>query len=299
MRDDLAVVNPNYKNDVTSEGEWIYPLPKLKQLYAASNTDKLFNYSKLSKWSAELPNLTSCRNAFKGIAGLTEWTVGFPALKGGTYLQIFETRYLKKFSGSLDNLTNGHMLFWYCTVLEEFSSDLPSLSTGGAMFHYTKLNKTSVLRILNTIPSYTSGSHQLDIGIHIDHKYDPEINFALKMADGNYEPLNLPIDEETGEFLEPTESKGWTLTIQWNGTVTENAYPSPQTTFSLRPQIITIYAKLGEIENPNGEKESFLDWGHYVTNWEENGYQEFSSLEEAYEHFNLEFPKETLDNPIE
>lgn len=164
------------------------------------------------------------------------------------------------------------------------------------MFVNAQLNKQSTLNVLNSIPLYTSGKHPLTIGIHIDHKYDPEINFALKMADTNYEPLNLPIDEETGEFLEPTESKGWTLTIQWNGKVTENAYPSPQTTYSLRPQMITIYAKLGEIENPNGEKESFLDWGHYVTNWEENGYQEFSSLEEAYEHFNLEFPKETLDN---
>lgn len=91
--------------------------------------------------------------------------------------------------------------------------------------------------------------------------------------------------------ISSAEVKGWTVTVQWNGTPTTKTSSS---TFSLRKPL--IYAKLGEIENLNGEKESFLDWGHYVTNWEENGYHEFSSLKEAHEHFNLEFPKETLDN---
>jgi hypothetical protein len=41
------------------------------------------------------------------------------------------------------------------------------------------------------------------------------------------------------------------------------------------------------MELPDGTTENFLDWGHYVTNWEENGYTEFASVEEAEQHFNI------------
>jgi hypothetical protein len=77
------------------------------------------------------------------------------------------------------------------------------------------------------------------------------------------------------------ESKGWTLTVQWNGTATAQT----ASTFGLRKP--PIYAKLGTMERLDGSTVSVLDWGHYVTNWEENGYQEFASVEEAEEYFNI------------
>jgi hypothetical protein len=49
-----------------------------------------------------------------------------------------------------------------------------------------------------------------------------------------------------------------------------------------------IYAKAGELERPDGTTERILDWGHYVTRWEERGYEQFRSLESAYEYFGLE-----------
>ena len=62
-----------------------------------------------------------------------------------------------------------------------------------------------------------------------------------------------------------------------------------------------MYAKLyySEIDS----QEHFV-WGHYVTNWEENGYKEFSNLEEAYDFYGLEPPQEEfieekLDNSAE
>ena len=116
-----------------------------------------------------------------------------------------------------------------------------------------QLSKESTLAILNTIPSYTSGSHPLTLGIHVDHKTDDEVLSAIANA----------------------EAKGWTLTVQWNGTSTAQT----TSTFGLRKP--SIYAKLSEIERSDGSKEQIIDWGHYVTNTEE--YQEFSSLEEAYE----------------
>jgi hypothetical protein len=98
------------------------------------------------------------------------------------------------------------------------------------------------------------------MGIHIDHQSDEEVLTAISSA----------------------EAKGWTMTVQWNGTPTATT----ASTYGLRKP--TIYAKLGETVDINGEMKPSLDWGHYVTNAEENGYQEFSSIEEANDYFNIE-----------
>ena len=46
-----------------------------------------------------------------------------------------------------------------------------------------------------------------------------------------------------------------------------------------------IYARVSEMERPDGTTESVLEWGHYVTKPED--YQKFSSLEEAREYFGI------------
>lgn len=98
------------------------------------------------------------------------------------------------------------------------------------------------------------------------------MNLALKKADINYVP-EVELPEEV------TEGKGWTLTVQWNDTQTAQA--STMAAGSL------IYAKVGEHELPDGTTERYLDWGHYVTDWEARGYEQFRSLESAYEYFGL------------
>lgn len=101
----------------------------------------------------------------------------------------------------------------------------PNLSEGSEMFSPSRLDKKSTISILESLPAYTSGSHPITIGIHVDHKYDPEVNVALKKCQNSY---ITPI-EELGATLpeEITTDKGWTITAQWNGTATENAYPAP------------------------------------------------------------------------
>ncbi|MBR5185596.1 MAG: hypothetical protein IKW19_04790 [Akkermansia sp.] len=108
--------------------------------------------------------------------------------------------------------------------------------------------------MLNTIPTWNDGaSHLLTIGIHVDHKADDEVLEAIANA----------------------EARGWTLTVQWNGT------PTAQTaaTYGLRKP--PIYARVSEKEN--GER--YLDWGHYVT--DPSGYEQFRSVEAAREYFGL------------
>ena len=130
------------------------------------------------------------------------------------------------------------------------------------MFTRAILNKQSALNVLTSIPTYTSGSHPLTIGIHIDHKTDDEVIAAIANA----------------------EAKGWTLTIQWNSTPTAQA----AVTYGLRRP--TIYARVSEMQNPDGTTERVLEWGHYVTDPE--NYEEFRSVEAAREYYGL--PEEPL-----
>lgn len=312
---EIASVNPDYRTDLTEDGAWEYPLSQLKSVPAlVPSSDGIdnffFRYSPIKKIDIELPKLTTATNLLRASSiesarilapvcsyakSWFEWTSSFRdcylylpnatsivTMFIGTKIEELtaenfvcdsviniwglaeSAKKLRRVSIQLDYLETANNAFASCTSLTSFEADLPKLKSGAGMFNTCKLNKESALRILNTIPTWTSGTHALTIGIHIDHQNDEEVVAAITAA----------------------EEKGWTLTVQWNGT------PTAQTvsTFGLRKP--PIYAKLATMEHPDGTIENFLDWGHYVSNAEENGYQEFSSKEEAYEHFNLETPTE-------
>jgi hypothetical protein len=74
--------------------------------------------------------------------------------------------------------------------------------------------------------------------------------------------------------------------VQWNGTPTAQA-----STFAMGS---LIYAREEERELPDCTMDRFLDWGHYVTNWEERGYEQFRSVEAAREYYGLPAEDENL-----
>jgi hypothetical protein len=230
---------------LTSDGWWIYPAPKLRD-----NTYGFF--SKGTKPSA-INNVTHI--VVDGDM-LGNW--------GGYWVNCaYVWAYSRKLVYvKLTNYKPIYMLGWFqqCTNLRHVEVDYSLMSSRlGAIYDGCQLDKESVL-LLNNLPNtkLTNESDKvLTIGIHVDHQ----------------------MDEEIIETISNIESKGLNVTVQWNGTPTTQ----PASIFGLRKP--SIYAKLSEIERPDGSKEQNLDWGHYVTNPEE--YQEFSSLEEAYEHFGL------------
>lgn len=249
--EDLQAVNANYKNDLTPEGEWKWKLPKMRQLMVEGKYDgAFFGVRALKKWRVALPMLSVANYAFQD-SGITEWHVDLPALVSYAY-HAFSCG-IVIFAGRLDNLSNGEAMFWYATSLREFRSALPKLSGGNMMFDRTVLDKDSVLRICSSIPAYTSGTHKLTLGIHVDHQTDEYVINAIAEA----------------------EAKGWTLAVQWNGTATAAA----ASTWGRRKP---VFARLGE---PMADGTPTLDWGHYVT--DPSGYTEFASLDEAKEHFNI------------
>ena len=112
---------------------------------------------------------------------LTEWVADMPNLKNGVLngndgthgVFTFCSR-LSKFVGDLSSLTDGYKMFYTCSALSEFVGDLSSLENGSQMFDGDnaitgcKLNAESVECILESIPTYTDGTHNLGLGIHVD-----------------------------------------------------------------------------------------------------------------------------------
>lgn len=281
---DMVAVNPDYKNDLTPDGEWLYPLPKL------NNAIVLFkNASSLKKIGIDFPAVDNGAELFNGCGNLEFFNVRkFPKLTNASYFlrspkiktlkceftvakELFASfmlcSVLEASEITAPELVNAGALHSFDGKLRHFRCTLGKLSNGGSMLNGCILDKDSALHVLNDIPAWSDGgTHNLTIGIHIDHQTDEEVVAAIADA----------------------EAKGWTVTVQWNGTATVQAV----STFSLRRK--PVYAKVGNMVLPDGTAEQYLDWGHYVTNAEANGYMEFSSVAEAREYFGLPAEQEEL-----
>lgn len=72
---------------------------------------------------------------------------------------------MTSWNADLPALSNGEWMFHYCDKLTSFDGALSSLSGGNFMFDSCKLDLTSVNRIVSAVPSYTSGSHTIHIGV--------------------------------------------------------------------------------------------------------------------------------------
>jgi hypothetical protein len=249
---DMQAVNPDYKNDLTKDGAWVYKLPNMTNLNSA------FAGSAVRRFAVELPNVTSLQRAFEG-SDIEIFKSTAPKHASAAFSITFSgCKSLEVVDCDMSNVDEIFQNFSNCPKLRVVTSSFPKVKTMFQAFKGTQLDKESSVRILTSVPApYTdSNRYTINIGIHIDLKADADVVAAIAAA----------------------EEKGWVVAVQWNGTATAAA----ASTYRLRRN--PVYAKPGE---PMEDGTRVLDWGHYVTNAVENGYTEFSSLEEAKEHFNI------------
>ena len=249
---EMAAVNADYKNDLTPAGEWLYPLPKLK-----ATDNKLF--AKVRVFKSYMPSCLQAWTIFE--ANVIEYfECDMPAMNNTGYM-FYNNQKFRYAKADLSSVGSTNYMFYLAGNLVDCYVKLSKLRDDNTLWNGCQLNKASVLYSVPTLPTWTDGgTHRFTIGIHADHEGDADIEAAIAEA----------------------EAKGWAVTVQWNGTATAQA----ASTFGLRRK--PIYAKLGEMVLPDGTQKTILVWGHYVTNWEARGYQEFTSVEEAKEYFNVE-----------
>lgn len=154
-------------------------------------------FSICESWTTVLTLLENGLNMFTECSKHKSWNVDLPSLKTGRGMFSYSWE-LGSFKSYLPVMTDGQSMFAGDSSLKVFEADLPALDNGSGMFSNCQLDKNSALRVLNSIPTYTSGTHNLTIGIHVDHQNDAEVLAAIDAA----------------------TAKGWTLTVQWNGTAT-------------------------------------------------------------------------------
>ena len=122
---------------------------------------------------------------------LTTWVGDMPNLESG-YDMFANCATLTTFIGDLSSLKHGNQMFIGC-ALTTFIGDLSSLENGDNMFEGCKLSTETALEIVETLPTYTSGTHRITISV----------------TSGSSALL--------GEIAELAEAKGWSLTLKTDG----------------------------------------------------------------------------------
>ena len=242
--------------------------------------DMFSNCLNFTTFSSDLSSLRSGYRMFYYCSNLVSFSSDLSSLEEGQYM-FANCSQLTSFTTDLSNLTNGNQMF-YNTNLKSFSSDLSSMTNGTGMFYNCKLDAQSVANIVHTLPTHeTNGT--ITIGIGCDNTEADQLLFAQEC------------DCETWqELLDDFSAKNWTVTFQCNG--------RPTTTYGMRRgETLPIYAKLEEVIMPTDEKEhkphydytsadgsKFYNINYFhSTNGSTEGYDVFSSLEEAISTYNV------------
>ena len=232
------------------------------------------NCSNLESFISGLSNLTDGTWMFQGCSNLTSFSSDLSSLTNGYYMFMY-CENLTSFSSDLSSLTDGVSMFMYCENLTSFSSDVSNLFEGSDMFFNCKLNAQSVANIVHTLPINEANGY-ITIGIGCDDTEADQLIFAQEC------------DCETWqELLDDFSAKNWTVTFQCNG--------RPTTTYNIRrSETLPIYTKLEEVTDEkyaqytsaDGSKFYNINYFH-STNGSTEGYDVFSSLEEAISTYNV------------
>ena len=271
---DIKAVNPDYQNDLTSDGSWIYPLPVYANAsvfaddsYGIFSSSKaaiqpvyLYYYTevtnmqshlargnkKLKKVIIESPNLNSIRYSFNGCVNLEEAEFYMPKLQG----------VLNAFAGCI-NLRRFNLVLPLGTACDHGGE----AENAAGLCLSSQIDAESAIRLLDSLPE--RNSYKIGLGIHVDLQTDEDVLAAIAGAEG----------------------KGWIVTIRWNGTPTSGISTLDLEEIYAKVTILDDeQAQYGEYTNENGNR-CTLDWGHYVT--DTTDYKLFFSLVEAEQYFKL------------
>lgn len=105
-------------------------------------------------------------------------------------------------------------MFYNCSKLTSFNSTLPALAYGQDMFYGCILDEASVLRILNSIPTYTSGTYKLHLGKRTNYQTSDKVAAKLRTSTGGTVSTPIPAATNYRCVDDDGNDKGWTITVQ-------------------------------------------------------------------------------------
>lgn len=322
-RDDVVAINPDYINDLTSDGEWVYPMPEMTTFANNPNGDwwsGFFFRSPIKKIKAVFPKCTYCHAFFGGANNIADADVEFPIATRVSaparsiyklkklrivaplatasdsafywnqcrnqdwYIYYPKTKnmqsmfadcwYIEEIKGEFGmEATNLNYAYKKCPMLRVFPTNYPQAQTADAMFNECQIPGEAAIAVLNSFPAYTSGTHNVTMGIHVDYQNDPAVLAALDNA----------------------TAKGWTIERQWNGTPTNTASTFGFTRIWARK----AEAEQGEYVDSNGVR-WHIAWCHSLSTPdgstpEDHGYELYRNVEAAMEYWGLQLWVEPIE----
>lgn len=173
-KNDFLAINSNYMDDVTSWGEWIYKLPKLTDAYNLFHIDR-GTTEKLTSFTMDMPAVTTSLQMFEGCLSIVSFIANMPLItatsgmfSGCPNLKAFSTASMvfvtqanymfyncsnlrTPWNYDMPNLTTANNMFYGCTNFRSFRGDLSKLTSAQSMFYNCKLDKPSVLGLIENI----------------------------------------------------------------------------------------------------------------------------------------------------
>ena len=188
-----------------------------------SGDDLFLNSVSLAEFNGNLSNAESLKRAFYGTTLgsfttnnlnklkygnqtfentiLSDWNINLPSLIDGT--QMFKSTLLEDFKANLSQLKNGDEMFANCERLEVIQANLNSLESGVNMFKGCHLNPTSIMYIIDSLPSHSEGTHLITFGLDCENDIISLNSFADEACFIDWETLKSSLI-----------SKGWTATFE-------------------------------------------------------------------------------------
>lgn len=248
-----------------------------------------------NSFTSDLSSLELGEGMFGGCENLTSFSSDLSKLMYGT--SMFEgCSALTSFTSDLSSLIEGPIMFNMCTKLTSFFSDLSSLTLGIGMFSGCSLDAQSVANIIHTLPQRDYMPDEPEDEAILEY-YIGYITIGLGCDDTEADQLLFAQEcdcETWQELLDDFSAKNWTVTFQYNG--------RPTTTYNMRRGgTLPIYTKLVEVIMPTDENEHKPHYAYtsqdgskfyninyfHSTNGSTEGYDVFSSLEEAISTYNV------------
>lgn len=171
----------------------------------------------LESFKGNLTGIKNALNLFNGCTKLDFTKCDFGSEEPFTELTEAQSIFsgcsmLTNFNYNIDKVSDGNGMFIRCPNFTSFGSKLPGLTVGFMMFYGCKLDKPSVMNIINSLRNenqapQTTNNTIMEIGIDATLKTDSELLTFLGISKASSSHV-ITVTNPLGAV--------WTITIRWN-----------------------------------------------------------------------------------
>ena len=317
----MKAVNADFANDLTSEGEWVYPLPELvncsvnwgEMVFGDHKTQH--GRTRLKKWCVPLPKLKFSNSMFRYCEALENEVWELPsmvnynfcmfdnALKNIPYIKLilpsctkidhlfhYGATKAKHIVVEGDKITSALSSFPYMKNIEKIELNTSKVTDATGLYH----SSLPLTDFPLEYPALSTAPRMLINCQITGYQAITILNSIPTWTDGKTHEITLGIhidyqnDAEVLAAIDNATAKGWTVTTQWTGTPTSGA-----STFGFK----RIWARktqdnMGQYVDADGTRWQ-VEWCDMISapdgsTPEMHGYELFRSVEAAAAYWELQ-----------